>query len=70
MRNLRYLDQTTPLLDRQRQGYPAKAPLFLPFIYGERCPGWEKPLGRIQGLKPHHGVAEMYYAVLEDLLNL
>ncbi len=61
-----HLEKTAEAVD------PAKAPLFLPFIYGERCPGWgENRLGGFLGLKPHHGTAEMYYAVLEGiLLNL
>jgi len=45
------------------------APIFLPFIYGERCPGWEENRpGGFVGLKSHHGPAEMYYAILEGVL--
>jgi len=45
------------------------APLFLPFIYGERCPGWDEDRpGGFVGLKAQHGPAEMYYAILEGVL--
>lgn len=48
---------------------PADAPFFVPFIYGERCPGWgENRLGGFLGLKPQHNRAQMYYAVLEGIL--
>lgn len=70
MRNFAGPDQDYTALGQAAAGVdPAKAPLFLPFIYGERCPGWgENRLGGFVGLKPHHGVAEMYYAVLEGIL--
>lgn len=48
------------------------APIFLPFLYGERCPGWDenRPGGFVR-LKAHHGPAELYYSILEGvLLNL
>jgi gluconokinase len=45
------------------------APIFLPFIYGERCPGWdENRPGGFVGLKSSHGPPEMYYAILEGVL--
>lgn len=45
------------------------APIFLPFIYGERCPGWDeyRPGGFV-GLRAQHGQEEMYYAILEGVL--
>lgn len=44
-------------------------PVFLPFVFGERCPGWEDEReGGFYGLKAHHGVKEMYRAVQEGIL--
>ena len=46
-----------------------KAPFFLPFLYGERCPGWfDNRLGGFLELSSEHGIKEMYYAVLEGVL--
>lgn len=46
-----------------------QAPFFLPFIYGERSPGWdENRPGGFVGLRDHHGPAELYYAILEGVL--
>lgn len=45
------------------------APIFLPFLYGERCPGWEDSrLGGFQDLKGTHEIQHLYYAVLEGIL--
>lgn len=47
----------------------ADAPIFLPFIYGERCPGWdENRPGGFMGVRAQHGQAELYYAILEGVL--
>ena len=44
------------------------APYFMPFLYGERCPGWrEDRTGGFIGLKAGHSQGEMYYAVLEGV---
>jgi gluconokinase len=46
-----------------------KAPIFLPFIFGERCPGWQEARrGGFVGLDKGHGEADMYYAVLEGIV--
>ena len=45
------------------------APVFLPFLYGERCPGWDD--GRTGGffnLKAQHGVGDFHYSILEGIL--
>lgn len=45
------------------------APYFLPFIYGERCPGWnESRRGGFVGVDAAHNQAHLYYAVLEGIL--
>ncbi|MDD2959251.1 MAG: FGGY-family carbohydrate kinase [Lachnospiraceae bacterium] len=44
-------------------------PVFLPFVFGERCPGWEdERAGGFSGLRAHHGIKHMYRAVQEGIL--
>lgn len=46
-----------------------EAPIFLPFLYGERCPGWmDDRTGGYQGLRGDHGLGHLYYAILEGVL--
>ncbi|TDO94190.1 gluconokinase [Halanaerobium saccharolyticum] len=46
-----------------------EAPIFLPFIYGERCPGWQdKRKAQFCEIKGSHFSADLYYAVLEGVL--
>ncbi|MFW5976628.1 MAG: gluconokinase [Bacillota bacterium] len=48
---------------------PEKAPIFLPFLYGERCPGWQDQRnGGFYGLQGETGVGDLYYSVLEGVL--
>lgn len=48
---------------------PEDAPYFLPFLYGERCPGWEgKRRGGFMEISPQHNEAHLYYAILEGIL--
>ena len=45
------------------------APVFLPFLFGERCPGWrDKIKGAFTGLGGSTGIGDQYYAVLEGIL--
>lgn len=45
------------------------APFFLPFLFGERSPGWDDDrLGGFAGLSPGCGLGSMYHAVLEGVL--
>lgn len=45
------------------------SPVFLPFIFGERCPGWKDDRkGGFSGLAPKHGVSDMYLSVQEGVL--
>ncbi len=47
----------------------APGPTFLPFLYGERCPGWDDQRGGgFVDLKPEHDVTLMYRAVQEGVL--
>jgi gluconokinase len=46
-----------------------KAPIFLPFPYGERCPGWrDDRRAEFRYLSGEHGLADLYYSVLEGVL--
>lgn len=43
--------------------------LFLPFVYGERCPGWDdRRMGGFYGLSPQTTASELYRAVLEGIV--
>lgn len=45
------------------------APFFLPFLFGERCPGWnDSRLGGFCGIGPDAPVGALYRAVLEGIL--
>lgn len=44
-------------------------PVFLPFLFGERCPGWnDEGAGTFLEIKPYHTVFDMYRAVQEGVL--
>lgn len=44
-------------------------PIFLPFLFGERCPGWnDERRGGFYNLKPSHTAADMYRAAQEGVL--
>jgi gluconokinase len=44
-------------------------PIFLPFLVGERCPGWDDTrTGMLCNLKISHDIYDLYYAVLEGVL--
>jgi gluconokinase len=48
---------------------PGAIPVFLPFLYGESCPGWrDQRKAGFHDLSPGTGLAEMYNAVLEGVL--
>lgn len=45
------------------------APLFLPFLVGERCPGWDdKKSAMFCEMRLNHDIYDLYYAVLEGVL--
>jgi gluconokinase len=45
------------------------APYFLPFLFGERCPGWEENRkGGFVGVTARHTDIDLYFAVLEGIL--
>ena len=52
-----------------RDGLLPDAPLFLPFQFGERSPGWDASrLGGWMDLSPVHDQLHLYYSVLEGVL--
>lgn len=45
------------------------APIYLPFNYGERSPGWhDNRLGSFCALNPEHDLYDMYYSILEGVI--
>lgn len=46
-----------------------EAPVFLPFLFGERCPGWrDDKKGGFYGVNGNTGRGGLYYAILEGVL--
>lgn len=46
----------------------SSSPIFLPFIYGERCPGWrDEKLGGFFDLSREHGLGSLYKGLLEGI---
>lgn len=44
-------------------------PVFLPFLFGERCPGWQdERLGGFYAIKASHSIHDMYRAVQASIL--
>lgn len=51
------------------EGAELDTPVFLPFLFGERCPGWQdERMGGFCELKPCHDRKAMYRAVQEGIL--
>lgn len=44
-------------------------PVFLPFLFGERCPGWDdERSGGFMDLKPYHKPSDLYRSIQEGVL--
>ena len=44
-------------------------PYFMPFLFGERCPGWnDAKKGGFYGMRSYHTPVDMYFSVLEGIL--
>ena len=65
--NDKTFDELDALSEKERD-----LPIFLPFLFGERCPGWHNVTGGdFMGLKQQHTVASCYRAVkIGVLFNL
>lgn len=59
-----------PALERAIQSKDiSRAPIFLPFLYGEQSPGWDDSrLGMFCDFSGENDVFDMYYSVLEGVL--
>ncbi|MFY9175806.1 MAG: FGGY family carbohydrate kinase [Caldicoprobacterales bacterium] len=59
-------DELENMIDKDRL---MDAPIFLPFMYGERSPGWRGArLGGFQEIRDHHDLGDFYYSILEGVL--
>jgi gluconokinase len=48
---------------------PERTPVFLPFLFGERCPGWDdRRRATFAAVEPEHTASDLYHAVLEGTL--
>ncbi|MBQ6373937.1 MAG: FGGY-family carbohydrate kinase [Clostridia bacterium] len=48
---------------------PDDLPVFLPFLFGERCPGWhDERLGGFVGVRPEHNLSDLYHAIQQGVL--
>ncbi len=46
-----------------------RLPVFLPFLFGERCPGWnDARRGGFLGISPEHGAPELYRGLLAGIV--
>jgi gluconokinase len=52
-----------------REGRPEDLPVFLPFLYGERNPGWrDERMGQFLDIRPEHTAGDMYRALQAGIL--
>ncbi|WP_258933019.1 FGGY-family carbohydrate kinase [Nesterenkonia pannonica] len=55
-------------IEPQLSEQPRDLPLFMPFLFGERCPGWQdQRRGGFLELHPSHTRADLYQAVLHGV---
>lgn len=60
------LHQLDDMVAGDNEGDP---PIFLPFLFGERCPGWdERRSGGFIGIKATHTAGTLYRSILEGIL--
>nr|WP_122012938.1 FGGY-family carbohydrate kinase [Maliibacterium massiliense] len=56
-------------LEQMARDVQGDYPVFTPFLYGERCPGWrDDALGAFDALSGAYGPGHMYRALLEGIL--
>lgn len=66
----KYFDKTVTYSHIESKKYNiSDMPVFLPFIYGERCPGWrdDRRAGFFD-INANHDVFDMYYSVMEGII--
>lgn len=55
--------------DLEGECFDGTEPIFLPFLHGERCPGWDDGRsGEFVGLRGHHDVTALYRSIQEGVL--
>ncbi len=66
----RFFGAGTPYAEIEKNfGPPERTPVFLPFLFGERCPGWQDDRqAAFLDIKPFHTAHDMYHSVLEGTL--
>ncbi|MGM9556671.1 MAG: FGGY-family carbohydrate kinase [Oscillospiraceae bacterium] len=66
----RVLGRTLRFSDLESQLWQMEdIPVFLPFLFGERCPGWnDARRGGFFEVQPEHGAAELYRGLLAGIL--
>jgi gluconokinase len=68
VKSVLFPNQSYPEIEREPVSYHGM-PYFLPFLFGERCPGWnDGRQGGFQGLLAKHTPRDMYFSVLEGVL--
>jgi gluconokinase len=56
-------------IERGLRGGPENTPVFLPFLFGERCPGWDDAReAAFLGVTARHDAYDLYHSVLEGAL--
>ena len=71
--NLQEGQLTSQVYDHYSKGIEdvrrAEAPIFMPFLFGERSPGWnEQRPGGFVDVKAFHNKYDLYYSILEGIL--
>lgn len=63
-------DKSVSYSDIEKQDVDIKnLPVFMPFLYGERCPGWQDSrLASFHDVRASHKPADFYYSVMEGVL--
>jgi gluconokinase len=56
-------------IESQLRAGARDVPVFLPFLVGERCPGWhDQWYAGFAGLQPHHDALDLYQSVLQGVV--
>jgi gluconokinase len=66
---LSYLDIERNFSNTSFDNMVVDQPVFLPFLFGERCPGWnDERNASFNNVKPEHSAFDIYHSVLEGTL--
>lgn len=65
----RFFPDTAYSVIESRPVDPESLPIFLPFLCGERCPGWDDSRrASFSDVLPEHSLTDFYHSVLEGIL--